>query len=357
MVDAFRASAPFRVEHCWQPDAGFRLAGARNLGARAATSDRFVFLDGDCVPFPDLVARHVEAADPAAFSVGERYLLEEDEALAVTEATIASGAAFKGAPAREVRRVRRIARNDVLYRLTGLKPDRPRLLGSNFSVPRAPFEAVNGLDERHVGWGHEDEDLRRRLVARGFRPASLVGEANCLHLWHLVLNKDRKRSPNWRYLQRGFFLSRCRRGLVERPLADLAASVVAGDATLAERARRALGLGAPAPAGARLELEVLLDLELSRPAPRSSRRAEVTVLISNSPPDALPARAAGVDLVLAPGLDACGGELPGEVWPGVTPALARAGVKATRALPASPASLASDEGALAAARAVLDAIL
>lgn len=310
-----------------------------------------MFLDGDCVPFPDLVLRHVEAARPDAFQVGERYLLEQDEADAVTEATIASGVAFEGAPAREVRRVRRIARNDVLYRVTGLKPDRPRLLGSNFSVPRAAFEAVNGLDERHEGWGHEDEDLRRRLVARGYRPASLVGQANCLHLWHLVLNKDRKRSPNWRYLRRGFFLSACRRGLVARSLADLAATVVASDAAIAERARRALGLGADAPTGARLELEVIVDLEPSAPAPRSTRSAEVTVLVSNSPPGALPARAAGVDLVLAPGLDTCGGELPGEEWPAVSPALARAGVKATRAVPPG------EERALAAARDLLDAIL
>lgn len=355
LVDEYRASAPFPVVHCWQEDTGFRAARSRNNGGRAATGQTLVFADGDCVPWRDFVERHLARQRPDGFLAGERYLLEPDEADAVSLERIASGAAFEAPPAREVKRVRSIARKDVFYRLTGLKPDRPRLMTSNCSMPLEAFKAVNGLDERYEGWGHEDDDLRRRLVTRGRVPGTVIGEANVLHLWHKAdptfLGK-RKLSPNWRYFDRGFFLSVCRQGLVERALGDLAGRVVGADPAQVARAQRALGLGAAAP-GARLEVEVLLDLDPAAPAPRASGEAEVTVLLSAAAGEALAARARRVDLLLAPGLEVCGGELPKEEWPPVPAALARAGVKATRPLPAGP----GDDAALAEARRVLDVIL
>jgi len=354
LVARFAASAPFPVEHVWQEDAGFRAARSRNNGGRTARGETLVFVDGDCVPWPDFLEVHAAAQAPDRFLAGERYLLEPEEADAVTVAAIASGEAFGRAPKREVRRVGSLAWKNALYRWTGLKPDRPRLMTSNCSVPRAAFEAVNGLDERYEGWGQEDEDLRRRLVARGYRPGSVIGRANCLHLWHAAdptFHGKRKNSPNWRYYQRGFQLSRCRRGLVERPLADVASRVVATDADAAGRAREALGLGPGPTAGAPLEVEVLLDPGPPAPPPRASGAAEVTVLVAAGPPE--PGRAAGAQLVLAPGLEVAGGELPGEEHPEVPPHLAGAGVRALRPLPGPP----GDPEALAAAAGALERLL
>lgn len=354
VVDAYRATVPFPVVHCWQDDIGFRAARSRNNGGRAAKGEVLVFCDGDCIPWRDYLERHVEAQRPGWFFAGERYLLEPDEANAVTVGAVASGAAFEAAPAREVKRVRSIARKDTFYRWTGLKPERPRLMTSNCSMPLEAFRAVNGLDQRYEGWGQEDEDLRRRLVVRGWSPGTVIGVANCLHLWHKAdatfLGK-RKLSPNWRYYERGFQLSVCRFGLVDRPLASLAARVTAADPALAAQARAALGLGEPG--RGKLELEVVVDPDASRPAPRPSGQAEVTVLVSAAPQDALPGRARGAHLVLAPGLPVCGGELPKEEHPPVPAALERAGVKATRPLPDGPLGAAT----FAAAGKLLDALL
>lgn len=354
VVDAFRASVPFAVVHCWQDDIGFRAARSRNNGGRAAKGETLVFCDGDCVPWRDYLERHVSAQRPGRFQAGERYLLEPDEANAVTVGAVASGEAFDAAPSREVKRVKSIARKDTIYRWTGLKPDRPRLMTSNCSMPLEAFRAVNGLDQRYEGWGHEDEDLRRRLVMRGWVPDTVIGVANVLHLWHKAdatfLGK-RKLSPNWRYYDRGFQLSVCRSGLVDRPLSQLAARVTGADAALVALARRALGLGEPA--SGELELEVLLDPDPARPAPRPSGAAEITVLLSAAPEAALPARVQGAHLVLAPGLAVCGGELPKEEHPAVPAPLARAGVKATRPLPAA----ALTEATLAEVGKLLDAII
>ncbi len=353
VIESFAASVPFPVHHAWQEDVGFRAARSRNNGARRAIGDTLVFVDGDCLPLPNFLEIHVRAQRPDQFQAGERYLLERDESDQVAVEGIASGEAFADIPKRELRRVGSIRRKDVFYRLSGLKPERPRLMTSNCSMPRAVFMQANGLDERYEGWGQEDEDLRRRLVRLGFRPGSVIGTANCLHLWH---NADatflgtRKQSPNWNYYHRGFQLSRCRRGIRKRPLSDIR-SDIRGPAPLVDQAREVLGLGPAPDEGDPLEVEVLLDPGGDSPPPRASGTAEVTVCIRAGPLD--PRRLNKVDLVLAPRARAQGGELPTEEHAPLEPRLAQAGVKAVQPLPDGPL----DEAALAAAAACLDARL
>ena len=96
-------------------------------------------------------------------------------------------------------------------------------------------------------------------------------------------------------------------------------------------------------------MDVLLDSG-SGPPLRPSGVAEVSVLIAAAPP--VPERVKGVHLVLAPGLENGGGELPAEEHPPVPDALAKVGVRAVRAVPAG-----LDPAALAAAAQVLEDIL
>lgn len=345
VIDAFAADVDFPVQHCWQEDTGFRAAASRNNGIRAASGDTLVFLDGDCVALPDFLEQHAEHSDPAGFLAGERWLLSQEEADAVSIASIASGEAFAAAPAREIKRVKKVRRKDGFYRLTGLKPERPRLMTCNCSVPRQRLLDVNGIDERYEGWGMEDEDLRRRLVQQDATPGSVIAEANCLHLWHPADDSflgSRRKSPNWNYYARGFQLSSCRHGLRHRPLSEVRARY-AGPPELVERARELLGLP-EAGAGEPVEVEVLLG-----PEQRASGQAEVCVGIASE----APRRLRGVDLLLAPGLSVGGGELPKQSHPEVDPALAGAGVKATRPLPGEGTCAAG----LAAAQRVLEELL
>jgi glycosyltransferase involved in cell wall biosynthesis len=285
-----------RLVHARHEHEGFRAAAARNMGVRASSGKWIVFADGDCVPFPDFLEEHARAREARSFLAGERYLLEEDEARAVTLEAISAKAAYVSAPEREKTRLRSLARKNAFYRFTRLKPDRPKLLTSNCSLARATFLAVNGLDERYRGWGREDDDLRRRLVRGGFSPASVVGKANVLHLWHPPVASFKgtvRQGPNEPYFQRGFFLSKCRVGIGRRPLEDVSFALTSNDASLAAAAADMVLRRAPINGGP-VEVELLLDPGSGAP-PRFQREAEVRILVTKDP--GAP-RAKGAHLVL-----------------------------------------------------------
>jgi len=65
-----------------------------------------------------------------------------------------------------------------------LRLRRKRLMGCNFSVPRAAFEAVNGYEEEFDEFGGEDNDLGFRLANAGYRLVPLLNRGCVFHLHH-----------------------------------------------------------------------------------------------------------------------------------------------------------------------------
>ncbi len=223
VVEAFRARAPFRVEHVWQENRGFRAARVRNLGAKAARGTRILFLDGDCVPLPGFLAAHrPRPRHEHHVFIGDRMVLDREPSATLTAEAIASGGLGAALPGVERRRLRWRAIKTGFY-LFFPHSHRPRLVTANLSLPRAVFEDVNGLDERFTGWGLEDDDLRRRLRRRGHRFRNVLRQAEVCHLWHEPVPSFPGRvrdGVNQEYFRRGYFLARCRHGLRARPLAE-----------------------------------------------------------------------------------------------------------------------------------------
>lgn len=341
VIEAFAARVDFPVHHVWQEDAGFRAARSRNNGARRAEGETLVFVDGDIIAFPDFLQVHHDATREGWFLAGERYLTSEEEAAAIEVGAVEDGSVYAKIPAGERRRLTTLRWKNRFYRASGLKPERPALMTCNCSVPLALFQAVNGLDERYEGWGQEDEDLRRRLVLHGAKVGTVIGKANGLHLWHRADKSflgARRKSPNWNYYERGFHLSRCRRGLLERPLDQLTGVVLGGDDVRRQGLAASLGWS-PAAAGSRLEVALWIDDGTSQP---QWPACEVRVLLSSRPRP----EAASCDLLLGPGLPTAGGELPGEAFDPVPEAW-------SQALALRPLDAADD----AAVRAALDHVL
>ena len=279
LVHDFAAQARFPVRFTSQPHDGFRLARTRNAGGRLTTSDYLLFLDGDCILPRDHVAAYLERRRPGRALLGYCARLPEDTSARLDTATIATTDLTALAPASERRLLTQRFRK-AWWHAAIRHPSKPRLAGGNCGMWRRDFEAVNGCDERFVGWGQEDDDLGLRLRAAGVRLESILAHTWSLHVWHPV---DTSATPRWRdgvnvpyFLRRGR-LTRCRHGLLDRAAHDVLWGLPA-DAAETPVGREVLALLADAPraaAGEPCEVEIVL-----RPGRgRFERTAECRLLL------------------------------------------------------------------------------
>lgn len=191
VIAAEQAKARCKIVHAWHEDCGFRAAAARNNAVRLAAGDYLVFLDGDCLARPDFIAAHRRFAEPGYLVRGSRIMLREDFTRRVFAGQAIPASYWAWIRLRLARQVKRIGslfplpfteyRNGGEWR--GIKT-------CNLGMWRKDFEAVNGFDERYVGWGHEDADLAVRLLRHGVRRKEGRASIPVIHLWHEESPRD-----------------------------------------------------------------------------------------------------------------------------------------------------------------------
>lgn len=279
VVASFAAHTDVPVRFTTQPHDGFRLARVRNNAARLARGRYLLFVDGDCILPPWHLASHLRRRRPGGALLGYcGRLSEQDSRLLVPENLAVANVAgmLTADEIRSLIRRHRRARWHTLIR----HPTKPRLAGGDFGVWRSDFEAVNGFDERFVGWGQEDDDLGLRLRAAGVRLESILDLTWSLHVWHPT---DATATPRWqdggnvRYFHRLGKLTACRAGLESRGREDVLWGLPA-DVSATPLGRRVASLLASAPqaaAGAACEIDIVIG------SPRASfhRPAECRLLV------------------------------------------------------------------------------
>ncbi len=205
VVETIASGAAVAVRHVWQEDRGFRAGAARNRAAAVAHGTYLVFLDGDCVPRADFIARHRALAERGWMVAGNRILLSEP----FTREVLASGEPIHGWTFSQWRAARaRGAINRMLPLHTlPLGPLRriaarrwQRVRTCNLGVWADDFRAVNGFDEDFEGWGFEDSDLAVRLLNHGVRRKEGAFATGVLHLWHRENDRVHE-GRNWQRLQ------------------------------------------------------------------------------------------------------------------------------------------------------------
>jgi glycosyltransferase involved in cell wall biosynthesis len=198
VVEAYARDAPHPVRHVWQEDEGFRAGAARNRALAQTGAEYVIFTDGDCVPPPFFVSRHLALARPGYFLAGNRMLLTEDFTREVLHKRIPvhrwrASEWLTAWVRRDVNRALPLAHlPDWSFRIAS-----PRRWAGvktcNLSAWRSDLVRVNGFDERYSGWGLEDSDLVIRLLHAGVKHKSARYAAPVFHLWHR--ENDRSRLP------------------------------------------------------------------------------------------------------------------------------------------------------------------
>jgi glycosyltransferase involved in cell wall biosynthesis len=190
-------TAPMPLRHVWHPDEGFRAAAIRNKGIALADADYLIFLDGDCVPQPDFVARHRALAEPGRLVTGSRILLSAALTRRLLDgrgalAALPRGAWLAGRLTGDVNKVLPLFLKlpAAAWRRSGRFKWR-RIKSCNLAVWRSDALAVDGFDESFRGWGHEDADFVLRLHHLGVERTLGSFATEVFHLWHREAQRDR----------------------------------------------------------------------------------------------------------------------------------------------------------------------
>jgi len=177
LIQSWQSRVP--LVHAWQPDHGFRAAGARNLAIEMATAEHLIFIDGDCLIPPHFVAAHRRLIAPQRLIAGGRLLLSPEETTAVLAGSKLpqfNHWKFQDLPLGIMRDLQ--AKQWATVRTC------------NLGVMRCDALRVGGFDESYEGWGREDSDFVVRLLHAGCRIRQGRFAASVMHLFHPEQPRD-----------------------------------------------------------------------------------------------------------------------------------------------------------------------
>ncbi|MCY3539381.1 MAG: glycosyltransferase [bacterium] len=178
-----RPDTPLNLRVEYQEDQGFRLAEARNRGARAAQGDILLFLDCDMIPEDEWMTAHARwhHAVSDALTLGFRFHVEIDD-LSTQAIRNRQGTLRELCKDRKSTRPEWIeGQMDRTANLTSDHDDLFRVVtGGNLGISRWFFELIGGFDGSFNRWGMEDVELGYRAQTRG---GILIPEraAECRH--------------------------------------------------------------------------------------------------------------------------------------------------------------------------------
>ena len=189
VIRSARRNTGLEIVHVRQRDAGFRKCRILNKAIARARCAYLVFTDGDCIPHPEFVARHLALAEPGRFLSGGLLRLPPGLSHRIEADDIASGRAFS---ARWLRAQGMPFTYKLLKVSAGLRfgaaldrisPATAGWNGHNASGWKKHLLDANGFDER-MGYGGEDRELGERLENAGIRGKRIRHRVPCLHLDH-----------------------------------------------------------------------------------------------------------------------------------------------------------------------------
>lgn len=180
----------YACRYFFQPDAGFRAGGARNIGIHQARYDVTLFIDAGIVVAPPLLALHDQAhrRTRSMALIGTSYgvcdygnrcaSLIEAADQANIDTTLRALCAIP-----ESYDSRTDYLHSINYDLSRMSAPWLLFWGGHVSVPTQILRKVGGFDEWFHRWGGEDNELGLRLFQAGCS-FHVLKEVHAIHIPH-----------------------------------------------------------------------------------------------------------------------------------------------------------------------------
>lgn len=184
------------ILHLSQPDKGWQKNRALNRAIAVSTGEYVIFIDGDCIPYPEFVEEHLKLQEPNSVLCGRRTEPGEffsqqlrNRKMGIkhfTNGYLLNFFALKRDHVRHYDDGLYFGAGSLLFKLIrGSKKKENHIVGCNFSCYKNDLIRINGFDEDFtMPTTGEDTDIERRMRLLGIKMKSCRNAANVVHLDH-----------------------------------------------------------------------------------------------------------------------------------------------------------------------------